>query len=153
MTMELGTVCHRSSALAMTLNRTLETFTFGNSSCVNLVACCKDISFNFLSKCILFSIFKSEFFYISLSGYACFIKMTFFSFCHTVSVSDGLLTTVVFCDNLFFLVNISNLYCTVAVILNCLNLCNYTRASLQNCYRNQNSVFFIEDLSHSNFCS
>src|SRR5699024_91249 len=30
MTMELGTVCHRSSALSVTLNCALKTFTFGD---------------------------------------------------------------------------------------------------------------------------
>lgn len=75
------------------------------------------------------------------------------SFCHTVSVCNRFSSASVFCDNLIFLVNISNLYGAVAIVLNCFNLCNYTRSSLQNCYRNQNSVFVIEDLSHSNFCS
>ena len=44
MTMEFGTMSHRSSVLTMSLDRTLEAFTFGNSGCVDLVASCEDVS-------------------------------------------------------------------------------------------------------------
>ena len=152
-TMELRTVCHRSSALIVTLDCSLETFTFGDCCCIYLISCCEDISFDFLSQCIFFSIFKSEFFYISLSGNTCFVKVSFFCFCHTISVCNLFFTALVFCDNLFFLVNKSDLNCFVTVILNCFNLCYYTWSSLQYSYRNQDSCLFIEDLSHSDFCS
>ena len=46
----------------MSLDSTLETFTFGNSSYIDVIAVCKDISFNFLSYSVFCSIFKSEFF-------------------------------------------------------------------------------------------
>ncbi|MNO05151.1 hypothetical protein D3C81_2264260 [compost metagenome] len=55
-------------------------------------------------------------------------------------------------DKLFSLINETYLYCIVAVVLNCFNLCNYTGASLENCYRSQYSVF-IEDLCHSDLGS
>ena len=48
MTMELGTVSHRSSVLAVSLDGALETFTFGNSSCINLIACCEDVCLDFV---------------------------------------------------------------------------------------------------------
>ena len=146
-------MCHRSSALSVTFDRALETFTFGDCCRIDVISLCEDISFDLLSKSIFLCIVKSKFFYISFSGYACFVKVAFFSFCHTVSVCDRFSSASVFCDNLIFLVNISNLHGAVAIVLNCFNLCNHTRSSLQNCYRNQNSVFVIEDLSHSNFCS
>ena len=69
------------------------------------------------------------------------------------SVCNLFFTALVFCDNLFFLVNKSDLNCFVTVILNCFNLCYYTWSSLQYSYRNQDSCLFIEDLSHSDFCS
>src|SRR5699024_10455861 len=153
MTMELGTVCHRSSALAVTLDRALEAFTFGNRRCIYMISCCKDISLDLLSKCIFLCVVKSELFYISLSGYACLIEVALLSLCHTISVCDLLLAAVVFCDDLFFLVNKANLNCAVAVVLDCLDLRYHARACLKDSYRNQDSVLFIEDLSHSNFCS
>ena len=56
MTMELGTVSHRSSVLTMSLDGTLETFTFGNSSCIDFIACCEDVCLDFVFYRILFSI-------------------------------------------------------------------------------------------------
>ena len=52
MTMELGTVSHRSSVLAVSLDCALEAFTFGNSGCIYLVASCEDISLDLLLYCI-----------------------------------------------------------------------------------------------------
>src|SRR5699024_3862411 len=43
MTMELGTVSHRSSVLTKSLDRALESLTFGDRGCVNLVASRKDV--------------------------------------------------------------------------------------------------------------
>ena len=56
MTMKLRTMSHRSSGLSMSLNSTLETFTFGDCGCINLIACCEDVSFNFIFYRILGSI-------------------------------------------------------------------------------------------------
>ena len=80
--MELGTVCHRSSALAVTLDRALEAFTFGNRRCIYMISCRKDISLDLLSKCIFLCVVKSELFYISLSGYACLVEVALLSLCH-----------------------------------------------------------------------
>ena len=49
MTVEFGTMRHRSSVLTVSLNRALESFSFGNSRCINLIACCEDICFNLIS--------------------------------------------------------------------------------------------------------
>ena len=80
MTMIFGAVSHRSSGLSMSLDSTLETFTFGNSSYIDVIAVCKDISFNFLSYSVFCSIFKSVFFYKSLCCNTSFVKVTFFRF-------------------------------------------------------------------------
>ncbi len=72
-----GTVSHRSSGLTMSLDCSLEAFTFGNSCCINVIAVCKDISFNFLSYCIFSSVIKSELFNESLYCNASFVKVSF----------------------------------------------------------------------------
>ena len=66
MAMELGTMCHRSSVLSISLDGALEAFTLGNSGCVNLIACREDVSLNLIFYGILFSILKLEFSYICL---------------------------------------------------------------------------------------
>ena len=48
MTMEFRTVSHRSSVLVMSLDRTLESFTFRDCSSIYFVSSSKDISFDFL---------------------------------------------------------------------------------------------------------
>ena len=98
----------------MSLDRTLETFTFGNSCCINVIAVCKDISFNFLSYCIFSSVIKSELFNESLYCNASFVKVSFFRFVNK-AFSD---------------VSESNLNCFVSIVLFCLNLSYDTRTSL-----------------------
>ena len=44
MTMVLGAVCHRSSLQTVSLDSTLEAFALGDSSCIDLIACCKRVS-------------------------------------------------------------------------------------------------------------
>ena len=61
MTMELGTVGHRSSVLSVSLDRTLISLTFGNSRCVDLVSLFKDISLYFLGYLIVRSVLELEF--------------------------------------------------------------------------------------------
>ena len=61
MTMVLGTMSHRSAGLAVSLDSALESFSLGNSSCINLVACSEDISFNLILYRILFCIVETEF--------------------------------------------------------------------------------------------
>ena len=70
MTMEFRTMSHRSSALSKSLNSALETFTFGDSSCINLIASSEDISFDFVFYVILFRILKTELSNESLVRYA-----------------------------------------------------------------------------------
>ena len=149
--MEFGTMLHRSSVLTKSLDRTLETFTFGNCGSINLVACCEDISFNLCTESIFFCIFKFEFSYISLGCRAGFLEMSLHSLVYAVCVNDFFLSACIFVDDLVFLVNEANLYCAVTVIFNCFNLCYYTRSCLKNGYGNKNTVF-VEDLSHSDFC-
>src|SRR5699024_8362530 len=59
-TMELGTMSHRSSALAVTLDRALESFTFGDCCRIDVVAFREDISLDLLRQCIFLCIVKSE---------------------------------------------------------------------------------------------
>ena len=135
MTMILGTVSHRSSGLAMSLDRALEAFSLGNSGSIYLVASCEHVSLDLLLYFIALSVIQLQLSDVSLVGDACLVK------CTLLRLSYKLLT----------LVNKTNLYCTVTVVLNCLNLCYYTRASLKNSYRSKYSVV-VEDLSHSDFC-
>ena len=50
--------------------------------------------------------------------------MTLLSFIYTMSVNNFFLTSLVFVDDSFLLVDEANLYCLVAVVLNGLDLCN-----------------------------
>jgi len=152
MTVELRTMCHRSSVLIVSLDRALESFTFRDCSCIDLVASLKDISFDFLSQCIFISVLKFELCHVSFACNTSFCKMSLLSLCHTVTMNDFFFTIFVFVNCLIFLVNKTNLYCTVSIILYSLDLCYYTRTSLKNCYRSQYSVF-VEDLSHSDLRS
>ena len=49
MTMVFGTMSHRSSGLTVSLDGTLESFTFACCSSVDFIACAKDIGLDFLS--------------------------------------------------------------------------------------------------------
>ncbi len=106
MTMIFGAVSHRSSGLSMSLDSTLETFTFGDCSCIDVIAVCKDVSFNFLSYCVFCSIFKSEFFNESLCCHTSFVKVTFFRFV----------------NQFFSDFAIAHLNCSVSIVFLCLNL-------------------------------
>ena len=152
MTMEFRTVSHRSSVLVVSLNSTLESFSFRNGSSVDLVASFKNVSFDLLCKCIISCVLEFELFYESLSSYSSFCEMSLLSLGYTMTMNDFLFTIFVFVYSFVFLVNESNLYSFVTVILYSLDLCYYTRTSLKYSYRCQCSVF-IEDLSHSDFCS
>ena len=136
MTMEFRTVSHRTSVLSMSLDCTLESFTFGNSGCINFVSSCKYISFDLASKCIFLCVVKSELSDISLSGYTSFCKMSHLSLVNAMSVNDFFLSVLVLVDDSFLLVNKANLYCAVTVVLCGLHLCYYTRSSLKYCYGN-----------------
>ena len=78
--------------------------------------------------------------------------MSLQSLVNAVSVDNFFLTTLIFVNNLVFLVYKANLYSLVSVVLYCLDLCYYTRTSLKYGNWNQCSVF-VEDLSHSDFSS
>ena len=67
MTMELRTMCHWTSVLAVPLDRALESLTFGDCRSIDLVACLEDICLDFLCKFIFSCILKLEFSYESLS--------------------------------------------------------------------------------------
>ena len=56
--------------LTVSLDRTLESLTFGDRSCINSVACFEDVSLDLASKCVLFCILKLELSYESLAGNA-----------------------------------------------------------------------------------
>ena len=136
MTMEFRTVSHRTSVLSMSLDCTLESFTFGNSGCINFVSSCKYISFDLASKCIFLCVVKSELSDISLAGNACLIEVSFQCLVYAMSVNDFFLSVLIFVNDSFLLVNKANLYCAVTVVFCGLNLCYHTRSSLKYCYRN-----------------
>ena len=151
MTMEFGTVHHRSSVLTKSLNSTLEAFSFADCRSINLVSCCKDISLNLSTKCVLISVLKLELSDISLAANASLLEVTLHSLCYAMSVNDLLLSGCILVNYLVLFVNEAHLNCAVAIVLYCLNLCYHTRTSLKNCYRNEGSVF-CKDLSHSDLC-
>ena len=84
MTMIFGTVSHRSSGLSMSLDSSLEAFTFGDCSSIDVISCCKDVSFDFLSYCIFSSVFESEFFNESLNSNSSFVEVAFLPVCSPV---------------------------------------------------------------------
>ena len=88
MTMEFGTMSHRSSVLTKSLDRTLEALTFADCSSVDSVASCEDVSFDFLCQCVLRRIFKPEFSYISLAGNTSFFEVSLLSFIYAMSFSS-----------------------------------------------------------------
>ena len=120
MTMEFRTMSHRSSVLAVSLDRALETFTFGNSGCIHLIAVSEDVSFDLVLYRILFCVLETELADESLVGNTCLVE---------VSLNR-------FANQFVSLVYKTNLNCFVAIVLNGLNLGYYTRASLKNGYRN-----------------
>ena len=120
MTMVLGTMSHRSAGLAVSLDSALESFSLGNSSCINLVACSEDISFNLIFYRILFCIVETEFSNKSLISDTSLVK---------VSLNR-------LADQFLSLVNKTNLYGLVAIVLFSLNLGYYAGTCLKNSYRN-----------------
>ena len=152
MTMEFGTVRHRSSVLSESLNRTLESLTFGNRRRIDLISRCKDIRFDLAARRIFFRIVKLELSYISFGRYAGLFKVSLHGFGNAVSVDYFFLTGRIFVDDSVFLINKANLNRTVTVILYSLDLCYNAGSCLKYGNRNQGSVF-VEDLSHSDFGS
>ena len=49
MAMELGTVLHRASVLAETLDRALEAFALRNSRGIDMIAGCEDVSLDLIA--------------------------------------------------------------------------------------------------------
>ena len=82
MTMEFGTVCHRSSVLAMSLDSALKALTFGDGSRVNLVACSKDIRLDLVLNGIFLGILKTKLSYISLGTHAGLLEMCYYRIVH-----------------------------------------------------------------------
>ena len=151
MTMELGTMSHRSSVLSKSLDCALEALTFGDCGSVYLIACSEDVSFDLCTKGVLLSVLKLELSYISLGAYASLLEVALLCFVNTMSVYDLLLAAGILVNNLILLVNEAYLYSTVAIILHGLYLSNHAGTSLKHGYGNEHAIF-IEDLSHSNFC-
>ena len=75
MSVELGTVSHGSSVLSVSLNRALETFSFGNRRRVDLVAGRENVSLDLILYGILFRVVKLQFADKSLVGNASLVKM------------------------------------------------------------------------------
>ena len=64
MAMEFGTVSHGTSVLAVSLDRALESLTFGDRGHINSVTVRKDIRLDLASKCIFFCVLQLQFSYI-----------------------------------------------------------------------------------------
>ena len=60
MTVELGTVLHRSSVLAESLDGALEAFTFGDCRCIYMIADRKDVCLDLLRNLVLACVLKTE---------------------------------------------------------------------------------------------
>ena len=116
MTMELGTMSHRSSVLSKSLDCALEALTFGDCRSIYLIACSEDVSFDLCTKGVLLSVLKLELSYISLGAYASLLEVALLCFVNTMSVYDLLLAAGILVNNLILLVNEAYLYSTVAVI-------------------------------------
>jgi hypothetical protein len=76
MTMEFGTVSHRSSVLSVTLDRALETFSLADRGRVNLVACLEDISLDLLLYLVVARVLKTELLEISSYKNFCLVELT-----------------------------------------------------------------------------
>ena len=87
--------------LVVSLNSTLESFSFRNGSSVDLVASFKNVSFDLLCKCIISCVLEFELFYESLSSYSSFCEMSLLSLGYTMTMNDFLFTIFVFVT-LFF---------------------------------------------------
>ena len=146
--MELGAVSHRASVLAVTLDGALEAFTLGNSSSIDLVAFCEDVSLDLIAKLVFGSILEEELTDMLLHGNTGLVEVALHRLAYAVAVSDFLLAVLVNCGDALFSIAVADLNCLIAVILDCLDLCDYAGASLKDCYRNQSTVF-LEDLGHT----
>ena len=138
--------------LSMSLDSALETFSFRDCRCVDLIANCKYICLNLASKCIFLCAFQLKLSDKPFAGNSCLVKVALHSFANTMSVDNLFFSTLVLVDNSVLLINKTNLYCTVTVIFHCLNLCYHTRPSLKHGYRNQCSIL-AKNLCHSDFGS
>ena len=129
-TMEFGTMGHGASVLSVSLDRALESFSFGNGRCVDLVPGCKHIRFDFASKRIFFSVFKFELSDISLAGYARLVKVSLHCLSNTVSVDNLSLSAFVHVGNSFLLVHKADLHRTVTVVFRSLDLRHHAGSGL-----------------------
>ncbi len=83
-----------------------------------------------------------------LHGNTGLVEVALHRLAYAVAVSDFLLAVLVNCGDALFSIAVADLNCLIAVILDCLDLCDYAGASLKDCYRNQSTVF-LEDLGHT----
>ena len=111
MTVELGTVAHRSSVLSESLDCALEAFTFGNCSSVDLVAFCEDVSLDLVAELVLCSVFKLEFLYVLLNSNASLVEVALHSLANAVAVSNFLLAVLVDCGDSFLSLTEAYLNC------------------------------------------
>ena len=95
MAMELGTVCHRSSVLTVSLDRALESLTFGDRRRVHSVASLEDVRLDFAAERILVRILKLKLSDESLAGNACLIEMALLRLVCAVAVNHFFLTRLI----------------------------------------------------------
>ena len=105
MTVELGTVLHGASVLAESLDRTLESFTFGNTGSIDSLAYFKDISLDLFAEFVFFCIFKTELSDISLCRNVRFFKVSHLGLVHAVAVNDLFPAALILVDDSFLFVN------------------------------------------------
>ena len=121
-TVELGAVAHRSSVLSESLDCALEAFTFGNCSCIDLVAFCEDVSLDLVAELVLCSVFKLEFLYVLLNCNASLVEVALHSPANAVAVSNFLLAVLVDCGDSLFRLTKAYLNCLIAIVLDGLDL-------------------------------
>ncbi|AEI46016.1 hypothetical protein KNP414_07522 [Paenibacillus mucilaginosus KNP414] len=129
-----GTVSHRTSGLVMSLDNTLEPFTFGSTRYINEFTFSKHVSFDFLANFVLGNRNTAKLFNVALRCCACFLSVAQLRF---VCV-------------LFFLIGKTDLDGLVPVVLNILLLQHCARTCLNNCYW-YNQSFGSKHLSHPKF--
>ena len=151
MAMILGTVLHRASVLAVTLDGALEAFALGHCGNIDLVAFCKDVSLDLVAELIVGSVLKTELLYMLFHGNTGLFEMTLHSPAYTVLVSNDLFAGLILGGDSFLCFAVANLNSFVAVVVYSLDLGNNTGACLKDSYRYYSTVFF-EDLCHTDFC-
>ena len=134
--------------LAVTLDGALEAFALGDGCGIDLVAFCEDVSLDLVAELVFGSVLEEELFHVLLHGDAGLVEVALHGLAHAVAVCDFLLAVLVDGGDALFGFAVTDLNCLVAVVLDCLDLCDHAGACLKDCDGDQSSVF-LEDLGHT----